>query len=171
MLFRSDSAEIAKYLDKTYPDTPKLFPQGSGALQEAFLDGAWSSVGYPLFMNVILRTCKALNPRSEEYFRTTREALFGDKLENLGGEKQWEAMEAALAKINTWLSANGPGKDLLLMGDKVCFSDIQIAGLLVWARVLFREDSDDWKRISGWHDGKWKKLLEYFDKYAAVDNV
>ena len=34
----SDSAAIAKYLDETYPATPKLFPAGTDALQRAFTE-------------------------------------------------------------------------------------------------------------------------------------
>jgi glutathione S-transferase len=32
----SDSARIADYLDSTYPDTPKVIPAGTHALQKAF---------------------------------------------------------------------------------------------------------------------------------------
>ena len=39
----SDSAAIAKYLDKTYPNTPVLFHKGTDAFQTAFLD-AWHEI-------------------------------------------------------------------------------------------------------------------------------
>lgn len=164
-----DSAEIAKYLDKAYPSTPKLFPEGTEALQAVFLDHAWSVIGAPLFMNIILRTCLALNPRSQEYFRTTREVMFGKKLEELGSEESWKLLEAGFGKLDTWLGANGPGKDSLFLGNKICFSDIQVASFLKWTRVVCGEDSPDWERIAGWNGGKWKRLTEEFDRYAVVD--
>lgn len=167
----AESREIAKYLDKTYPETPRLFPEGTQALQVAFLDGVWASIGYPLFMNIIHRTCTSLNPPSQTYFRETREAMFGKKLEELGGDGDWQSLEAGLGKLDAWLRENGPGKDLLLLGDRVCFSDLQIASLLIWARIICGEDSADWQRIAGWHDGRWKRLVEYFDDHATVDDV
>ena len=165
----SESAAIAKYLDETYPDTPALFPPGTDALQSIFLDVVWTTVGLPLFMNLILGSCTSLAPRSQEYFRSTREVYFGKPLEQLGGNEDWAALEAGLGKVQGWLSANGAGKDELFMGDKVCFSDLQLAGFLIWARIIFGEDSADWKRIAGWHGGKWKRIVEFFDKFAAQD--
>lgn len=164
-----DSPNIAKYLDTTYPETPSLFPEGTVALQTAFLEGIWPTVGYPLFMNIIHRVCTSLNQPSQVYFRETREEMFGKKLEELGGDEDWRSLEEGMGKVNSYLSANGPGKDLLFLGDRVCFCDLQVAGLLVWARVICGEDSADWQRIASWHDGKWKKLIEYFDEHAAVD--
>src|SRR6266446_9283461 len=34
----ADSVLIAEYLEKTYPDTPKVFPNNTPALQVAFVD-------------------------------------------------------------------------------------------------------------------------------------
>lgn len=120
-------------------------------------------------MNIIARTSANLAPRSQEYFRTTREVIFGAPLEQLGKEEYWVTLEANLGKLDAWLSANGTGQDELLLGDKVCFSDVQVAALFIWTRIVCGEDSADWKRIAGWHGGKWKRIVEYFDKYAAVD--
>ena len=165
----SESAAIAKYLDETYPDTPQLFPDGTAALQAVFLDGVWATFGLPLFMIIISRVCKGLNPPSEEYFRRTREAKFGAKLEELNTPDQWVALEAGLAKLDRWLSANGPGKDELFLGDRISFADVQVAGILVWGKITFGEGSEEWQKIISWNGGRWKRLLERFDQYAEVD--
>ncbi|KAF7799707.1 hypothetical protein EIP86_010949 [Pleurotus ostreatoroseus] len=165
----SESAAITKYLDETYPETPVLFPAGTDALQAVFLGTAWTTIGLPLLMNTVARTCDALGPRTSAHFRNTGEAGFQKPLEQLAGEEHWVALEGGLGKLDTWLKANGAGRDELFMGDRVCFCDLQLAGLLMWTRSVCGEDSADWERIAGWHGGKWKRIIEYFDKYAAVN--
>ena len=95
--------------------------------------------------------------------------MFGVKLEQLGGEEQWKALQDELAKVAEWLSANGEGKDMLFLGEKVTFADIQLAAALKWGRTITGEDSAEWKRIAGWHGGKWEKLIQFFEKYTAID--
>ena len=80
------------------------------------------------------------------------------------------AAEEGLGKLARWLDANGEGADELFMGDRICFADILVASTLVWAKVAFGEDSDEWKRISAWHGGKWKRVLDRLAKYEVVDN-
>lgn len=166
-----DSAAIAKYLDETYPDTPKLFPAGTDAFQAAFLDFAWPVLGFPVFMLVILDTANSLLPRSHDYFRSTREQKFGKKLEELATEEEWAKVEAGLAKLKGYLDANGKGNDLLLMGAQggITYSDIQIASFFVWAKIVWGEGSEKWKRLISLHDGKWAQFYAQFTKFEQVD--
>lgn len=62
-----------------------------------------------------------------------------------------------------------PWKDEQFLGDKVCFCDVQLAALFTWTKTACGEDSADWKRIAGWHGGKWKRIAEAFDKYIMTD--
>lgn len=166
-----DSAKIAKYLDEAYPDTPRLFPAGTDAFQAVFHDFIWSQVGIPLFMLVILDSFNSLLPRSQEYFRSTREKRFGNKLEELGTPEEWQKLEAGLGKLNEYLERNGKGNDLLLAGAQggVTYSDIQVAAMLVWAKIVSGENSENWKRLTGLHDGKWGKFHAQFSKFEQVD--
>ena len=91
--------------------------------------------------------------------------MFGKKLEELGGESDWQTLESGLARIKTSMEANGPGKDLLLMGDKIVYSDLLLASTLTWARVVAGEESEDWKRITTLHDGTWARYLAQFSQY------
>ncbi|THG98938.1 hypothetical protein EW026_g3319 [Hermanssonia centrifuga] len=162
----SDSMRIAKYLDKTYPNTPILFPAGTLALHSTF-QSAWYRVQGPLWAIVACSVCSWLNERSQIFYRTTREADEGKKLEEIRGEKEWKAGEEAFGNLDKWLSANGEGKDELVMGEGVCYADLQIVSGLMWAKTTLAED--DWKRICGWHNGKWERIVNYFSKYAVVD--
>ncbi|PSR72279.1 hypothetical protein PHLCEN_2v11871 [Hermanssonia centrifuga] len=162
----SDSMRIVKYLDKTYPNTPRLFPAGTLALHETF-QSAWYRVRGPLWTVVVCSVCYCLNERSQIRYRTIVENATGKKLEDIRGEKEWEATEEAFGNLDKWLSANGEGKDELVMGEGVCYADLQIVSGLMWAKTSLVED--EWKRICGWHNGKWERIVNYFSKYAVVD--
>lgn len=164
-----DSYPIAKYLEATYPDTPKLFPARTEALQASFLSSFWFGYSFPLFMIIISRLCGALSPYSQEYFRPTREEKFGNTLEALNTPQEWEKLESAWTKLRTFFAANGEGRDTLLAGDVVTYSDIQIAAVLVWARNICGADSEDWKRIAALDGGFWGRFLQQFEKYEATD--
>lgn len=168
----ADSDAIALYLDTQYPSTPNLFPAGTAALQMAVLDGLFPLFGEPLFFAILASIAPALPPRSRTYFRTTREAKFGKPLEQICvGEElegKWAAAEAGLGKVAAWLSTNGPGKDELFLGDRVSYVDIQVTSILIFVKVILGEDTAGWKRVAGWHGGKWKRLLEYFDQWGSA---
>lgn len=163
-----DSLDIGKYLDEAYPDTPKLFPPGLNAFQLSFNSGFLYTYMIPVFMIIISRTCASLNPRSNEYFRRTREAVFG-KLEDLNTPEQWDKVESAWGQLKSFFLENGKGKDTLFAGDTITYSDIQIASVLIWARTVCGADSEDWKRMAAMHDGFWGKFLAQFEKYENVD--
>lgn len=166
-----DSAKIAKYLDDAYPNTPRLFPVGTDAFQAMFHDFIWSDVGHPLLLNILADTADSLLPRSQEYFRSTREENYGMKLEELRGEKVWKKVEAGLEKLEGYLAKNGEGNDLLLMGAQggITYSDIQVASILLWARLVWGESSENWKRLAGFHGGKWGRFCAQFAKFEQVD--
>ena len=163
-----ESSNIARYLDATYPETPQLFPAETRTLQAVFVDTAWPNLGVPLYMNVIHHTWSSLTPRSKVYFRETREDMFGKRLEDLGGEEDWESLKEALGKLDEWMKWNGDAP--FLTGNRIVFCDILIAGLLTWAKVVCGPESDGWKRIASWHDGRWARMEQLFEKYAHVDH-
>ncbi|KAI0085822.1 glutathione transferase GTE1 [Irpex rosettiformis] len=165
-----DSIEIAKYLDATYPDTPLLFPPGTAAFQAAFLSLFEPEVLFPTLMVVLARTAEMLNPPSRAYFRKTRETVLG-KLEDKNSPESWDKLEKGLGQIKTFIEANGEGKELLFSGekDKFTYSDFQVAASLVWARIAAGEDSEDWKKIAGFHGGFPGKFLAQFEKFYVVN--
>lgn len=164
----AESTAIAKYLDETYPSTPQLFPEGTAALQTIASDFVLRSINMPLAMNIRLEQLK-LSPRSLEYLEKSVLLLFGKPANELYSEDNWVALEQGLQKLAGFLSFNGAGRDSLFAGDKVCFVDLQLAGLLLWARIIYGKDGEAWKRICGWHEGKWERFLDQFELYTASD--
>ncbi|PPQ85501.1 hypothetical protein CVT25_006581 [Psilocybe cyanescens] len=171
-VYIADSILIAEYLDKTYPDTPTVLPRSTLALHHAF-DEALDAALDPLWEFILPDTCLALNPRSLEYFSRTREQAFGKSLEDLRPKgdyatKRWGELQASIGKVDTWYSKTddlGP----FFMGNEASWGDIVVASYLIWLRIVWGQDSQQWKDIAGWHVGRWARLLQDLEKYAIID--
>ncbi|KAJ3489982.1 hypothetical protein NLI96_g1742 [Meripilus lineatus] len=168
--FVSDSLPIAQYLDKTYPNLPLLFPPNTSALTAPFTTAVASNVSRSFFAIVVLNTWKVLNDESRDYFRRTREVLFGKKLEEVAplgnAVDQWKAAEKGFDTLNTWLSTAGGSN--FFAGDQIGYADIVVASHLIWARIVLGKDSNEWKTITEWNDGRWAKYLKSFENYETV---
>jgi len=174
-----ESSKIALYLDETYPDTPALLPAETRVFQTAF-QRAFSTALHqklkPLILHRIAAT--ALNPPSAKYFFETREKVLGCKLAEVsppGSQKraeQWAVAEKGSGVVASWFEAAGDGR-LLLSGEgpdgdggKVTHADTYVAGVLIWLRVIFGADSEDWRRVEGFDGGRWKRYLAFFEQWA-----
>ncbi|KAJ3553872.1 hypothetical protein NM688_g3391 [Phlebia brevispora] len=163
-----DSFSIVRYLEKTYPNTPTLLPKGTLALHKTF-SLAFNKVHGSTFDLVVYPVWRILNERSQVFFRTTRERIIGP-LEDVCDDASWENAEKAWSELDSWLKLNGEGLDNMVMGDRVCYADLQIASCLMWAKNSLDAESAEWKRICGWNGGKWKRYLDQFSKYEVIDN-
>ncbi|KAJ7597747.1 hypothetical protein C8J56DRAFT_920843, partial [Mycena floridula] len=166
----SDSANIAKYLDEQYPDTPMVFAPGIHGLYEAFLEALMNVILPPTWPFLFPSVPRVLSPSSLEYYRTTREALFGMTLEEMRpkGEKkaeEWKKVEAAFGKMAKWM----PKDSLFIMGgDKPTFPDFAIGACLIGLKLLFGEESEEWKSIETFDEGRWARTLKAWDRYIEV---
>lgn len=168
----SDSPLIALYLEKTYPPPsyPAIFPENTKALTVILPFALGPKVNTPLFDLIVLAAWKNLNEESRSYFRTTREADFGKKLEDFvpegeEGVQKWKAAEEGYNWLNKWLDAAG---GTFLTGDQIAYADIIVAGRLLWARIVLGKESKEWKTIAGWNGGRWGRFLQSFEKYEIV---
>ncbi|OBZ68778.1 hypothetical protein A0H81_11342 [Grifola frondosa] len=158
----SESALIARYLDKTYPDTPTLIPAATDALHAAFQEAIGTTITEPLMPIMLPAVNLQLNPVSEEYFRRTREARFG-KLEEWSPpgpvrEAHWKAIEAGLHKVTKWLSMDGNEK-LFFMGETISYADITLGASLVALKRVLGPDSQEWKNVKTWDGGRWDRRM------------
>ncbi|KAK0478679.1 hypothetical protein EDD18DRAFT_1086905 [Armillaria luteobubalina] len=168
----SDSAAIARYLDKTYPETPAVIPAGTDAFHYAFAEAVVAHFRVTaLWRFTLAKTTSILNPVSEEYYRRTREAKLrtGQRVEDtvLKGEEresEWAKLKEAFGKVDKWY---GKG-DRYVMGDVVSYVDITLCASIMWLRTLYGEDSEEWKDLSKWHEGRWGKLVKDLEKYETV---
>jgi glutathione S-transferase len=167
----TESFDIALYLDKTYPDTPKALPPGTEALQAAFHD-QFNKVMGPLWPFLLPKIPSVLHPGSSEYFSQAREKDFGKPLADIepkGDErvKAWKQVKAAFDTLYEWLNKT-PG--IYFMGETVTFADFVVVGTLYTLEVSFGESSQEWKDIMTWNNGEWAALTKSLKKYANTDN-
>ncbi|KAJ7492031.1 hypothetical protein FB451DRAFT_1021747 [Mycena latifolia] len=167
----SDSIEIARYLDATYPDRPRLIPVGTAALHYAFTDAHAATLG-PLYAYALPATLPILHPVGQDYFRRTREELVfgGRRLEDVmpTGEAHvamWQKVKDGLGVVDGWISKNGESSRFV-MGDEMCYADITVGGYLRWAKLVLGREL--WEEIMGWHGGRWSNLMSALEKYETV---
>ena len=152
-----DSFAIASYLEDAYPDHPPLFPSGSVA--ETLFINAWAdSIIHPLISRMVVSDIiDVLRPEDRDYFRETREKLFGRKLEEVTADRDQTAIafRAALQPVRIVLKAQE-----WLGGDQPSYADYVLGGSLMWARCVSKfellEEDDvvaDWfERLRGLYD-------------------
>ncbi|PIL22627.1 hypothetical protein GSI_15318 [Ganoderma sinense ZZ0214-1] len=175
----ADSAKIARYLEATYPNAaPRLIPAELDVFIAAFQDAFWGALGTGYAPVIIPAAFDVLCEGSKPYFRQTREARLGGKLEELappGSEARgqvWAHLKKATGKIAAWYEGAAGGKErIFVLGDgaSVTYADVVVAGFFVWFKVCLGEESEEWKEMASWNGGRWGKLLAALEKYSAVD--
>ncbi|OAA67958.1 Glutathione S-transferase protein [Niveomyces insectorum RCEF 264] len=110
-----DSLPIARHLDATFP-APPLFPAGDASYALALaVSKLMAKMFLPLRTLIIPRVPDCLDPRGEEYFRTTRAQTFGKPLADVP-PKTAEAIDALFtqaadeAKVLIEMLQGRPGK-------------------------------------------------------------
>ena len=167
----ADSQPIVEYLEKTYPEAPTLFPHNTLGLQTAF-EQAYIQNSDAIRPFFIPSVWERLNPPSQEYFRRTREARIGKKLEDWvpqgeDRERQWALVKNHFDQVEAWYSKNG-GTGPFLMGETVTWADLVVAGSTLWLKIIWGENHPYWKEIEVWHGGRWKKLIDALEIYSVV---
>ncbi|KAJ7644284.1 glutathione S-transferase [Roridomyces roridus] len=165
----SDSALIAEYLDEAYPETPKLIPAGTRALQTSFRV-AYKHLTEASAQFIIPSIPDILYPRSREYYVRTREIRFGKKLSEVmpvgdAHDAAWAQLKAGFTKVSGWMNDDEP----FVMGNVVTFADFVLAGELQWFMKGFGETSPKWQDILTWDGGRWAKLLDSLKGYEGLD--
>ncbi|KAF9525036.1 hypothetical protein CPB83DRAFT_838416 [Crepidotus variabilis] len=169
----SDSFDIAEYLDKTYADAarPLLVPQGTRTLQKAFLAAIWADQ-MPLFRFIVPLLHPKTTAYSSDYYVTSREAMFGDKLENLLPSGQEEVVEWAKVKrmfdnYETWFDEKEHKP--YITGDAPVLADFYFAARLYLIRAALGPDSKQWADISSWNGGRWAAYLNNMLKEYPIE--
>jgi len=164
----TESFAIAEYLDKTYPDTPLLIPPGTRTLQKAWVPTFWQKLTADAQF-LLPKTTWELNPPSEEYYREKNVNWSNVTMEEMFpvGEKkktEWKKLEEEYGEIDKWFhSQNYAGP--FVMGQQISFADFALAGVIIWWRVVFGRESEEWKDLSSWHQGRWGRLVSSLECY------
>lgn len=156
-----DSWAIAVYLEKTYPDRPSLFGGDAGIALSRFIN-FWADT--VMLMAIIpiagFDIYKSIHEKDQGYFRTTREARLGTKLETLtASPERIEAFRKAIDPVRKTLETQP-----YLGGEKPHYADYSVFGGFQFARCIspakLLEPSDP---VYAWRG----RILEAFDGLAA----
>lgn len=161
-----ESYEIAKYLEANYPDKPSLFNgEGGEALTLQIVN--WSQVSlHPEVARLCLMDIyNSLAPADQEFFRASREKMFGCTLEEFSAKhpKDAAALNKALTPLELTLK-----KQPYIGGSTPLFADYVVFGALQWLHTTSSVDylSGDTK-VSGWFDS----LLDMYDGMGRKGKV
>ncbi|MBE0405059.1 glutathione S-transferase N-terminal domain-containing protein [Halomonas citrativorans] len=131
----TDSFKIMRYLDKAYPDAPVL---GEGtAYQRALFFKYYveRSVTPSLFRSVALDLLAAIHPDDRDYFRKTREARFGARLEEVHNPEQGkQQLYQVLAPVREQLHGSP-----FLDGETPSGIDYLLFGSMMWTHTVSLE--------------------------------
>jgi glutathione S-transferase len=131
----SDSWAIAEYLEQRYPD-PALFGGATGRAHALFIN-AWADAvlvgGIARF--IVRDLLDIIDARDRDYFRSSREARFGQSLEAVqaGRDERLAAFRASLLPVRLVLR-----RQQWLGGAAPSYADYIVAGTLMWPRCASR---------------------------------
>lgn len=167
----TDSYEILRYLDRTYPEAPLLGEGLAEARGRFFKHYAERSLAPAMMRTIIMDLLNAIHPDDRAYFRETREKRFGRTLE------EFHSPAKGLAQLDTALEPlRGRLKEAdYLDGEAPAGADYLVFGCFMWARCVSSADLvSNADPVHGWlermldqHGGLGRKALRITDIEGA----
>jgi glutathione S-transferase len=133
-----ESFEIAKYLENQYPDKPSLFGgEGGEALTLQIINWSLLSLHPEVAKLCLMDIYQALAPADQEFFRASREKMFGCTLEEFSSKhpKNADALNRALKPLELTLK-----QQPFIGGDTPLFGDYVVFGALQWLNTTASVD-------------------------------
>lgn len=167
----SDSTVIAQYLDEAYPSTPPMFPKGSKAAIALFEEKFMSQIMH-IFPLAIERVPDLLNEESRGFWLESRESRFGkpfDRFVASGKEDgdKWPILGDSLDKLSGIYDHRVEGS-VWYLGETFTFADIISVAFVSWIKLIFGEESREWKIVAQSGHGRWAKQVEAAQKWLVV---
>jgi glutathione S-transferase len=175
-----DSTRIILYLDRTYPDTPRVIPAGAEALAVAFDDVVRTHIAGAAVASLVTRNALWIDETSKAgYHQIVETMVIKMPVEDFFAAPEiekgiWEKAEAQFGVVDkllqkTRLVSNGTEDGLYLGGKTVTYADICIGAVLTWAkRTLGGAGQEHWQRLAGWNEGRWVKLHNVIQAYTTI---
>jgi glutathione S-transferase len=162
-----DSWTIAEYLEDTYSDRPALFGGEIGkGLSQFITQWSFTALSYHLIRIIIMDVYNHIQEEDKDYFRKSREKLFGTSLEALCGDREQQVL-----KFRENLNPLRKTIELqpFLSGRSAAWSDYVVFSVFQWARAVspfaLLETNDPvylWReRMLDLFDGEARKALGY----------
>lgn len=164
----SSANVIVEYLETAFPARP-IFPEGSRALQAAFVHYLNDVVAKPLLAIMIPLSHMRLPEHVQTHFRGSSTAgMPGYLTPGPQREQAWLAVKEKFDFLAGLLDKNsGPdGDGLVAMGRELSYADFAICSLLLWIERV--SPHDGWSRMRQWSGGRWVRLWERCRDYMDV---
>lgn len=155
-----DSAVISEWLDRKYPQSPLVASKAERAAANFYSAWAATYVNPALRPYLTLRVHAAAAEADKAFVRSTREARFGQSLEELAATFSPEKVEAAFNVLAAPLANHR-----YLGGLAPNLADYIVMGPIMWQRAV--TTSDFYKTpepVAQWRD----RMLDLFDGYART---
>jgi len=99
--------------------------------------------------------------------------LLGKTLEEMtpvGAEKiaQWAKFREGLSRVDESL-AKTDAKGPFVMGDTISWADFFLSSYLIYWKVVWGEQSEEWTDIASWNGGRWENLLQALGEYQTIN--
>lgn len=99
--------------------------------------------------------------------------MYGKKLEEFAPpgpirEEAWKQLKEIMEKLASVYDRNGEDK-LYFLSDTFSFADAFDVSYMLWVKIVFGEDSEEWKAMASWSDGRWGRLVESMKALQTVD--
>ena len=165
----SESYRIAQYLDKTYPDTPRVLFDGIEVYDQV-INGS-PNVPEVRFLGLFLMPyyLALQNPVGQEYYKHKIEERLGKKWEDIipTGEAKaeaWKSAKKGFGTVDAFLRENArPSAE----DGQLSYLDISIGGRLYAFKLVWGEENELWRDMLTWNDGRWGKYVEKVEKFAT----
>ncbi len=155
-----DSWSIAEYLDDAYPEH-LLFTEQSGKAATYFLKCWVERIVHPgIVGQVLVDVYGHLHEKDKEYFRTSREKVFGMTLEDFvaPADEALPKFRASLVPMRAMLE-----RFAFMGGDAPSFADHIAFGPFAWARAISdRHLLEEGDPIHAWRE----RMLDLYGGYA-----
>ena len=128
-----DSWAIAEYLERNYADRPLLFGGEQGVCLARFINHWTSQTLHSLIARLIIPDLvEILHPQDRDYFRSSREAAFGQSFAQLvlARDENLQKLHALLQPLESSLT-----QQEFLGGVAPHYADHIVFGAFQWARV------------------------------------
>ncbi len=157
-----DSWSIATHLEATYPDRPSLFGGEAARTITLFVNMWTDKVLQPGLAPLILSDIfQHIDPKDRDYFRSSREKVFGAALEDVSKDRDMKvkAFRLTLEPLRAALQAQS-----FLAGAAPAYADFIVFSAFQWARCIspFKLLADD-DPVAHWR----ARMLACFDGLAG----
>ncbi|HQT63450.1 MAG: glutathione S-transferase [Acidocella sp. 20-57-95] len=128
-----DSQAIAEYLEATYPNGATLFNDPATRALTMLVKNWTELTLHPAIARLVVPNIHAMiAPKDQDYFRRTREAVFGETFEEMAAKhaQYLPAFQAALVPLRATLKTQQ-----FIAGTGPAYADHIVFGALQWAKL------------------------------------